>query len=60
MTGTYWDYYRNAFQRNFGWRIDHILATETLAGRCRAAEVDMTPRTVASASDHTIVWAEFN
>jgi exodeoxyribonuclease III len=21
---TYWDYYRNAFKRNFGWRIDHL------------------------------------
>ena len=21
---TYWDYYRNAVERNFGWRIDHI------------------------------------
>ena len=29
---TYWDYYRNALQRNFGWRIDHILATAPLGG----------------------------
>jgi exodeoxyribonuclease-3 len=57
---TYWDYYRNAFQRNFGWRIDHILATSVLAERCHAAEVDMGPRGVPGASDHTIVWAEFN
>lgn len=56
---TYWDYFRNAFQRNFGWRIDHILATTILAERCRRAEVDMAARAVPSASDHTIVWAEF-
>jgi exodeoxyribonuclease-3 len=56
---TYWDYYRNAFQRNFGWRIDHILATSVLAERCHTAEVDMAPRGVPGASDHTIVWAEF-
>jgi exodeoxyribonuclease-3 len=56
---TYWDYFRNAFERNFGWRIDHILATEVLASRCRAAEVDTAPRKVKGASDHTVVWAEF-
>lgn len=57
---TYWDYYRNAFQRNFGWRIDHILATSPLAERCRTAGVDMEMRKIAGASDHTIVWAEFD
>lgn len=56
---TYWDFFRNAFERNFGWRIDHILATEVLANRCRSAQVDMAARKVAAASDHTIVWAEF-
>ena len=56
---TYWDYFRNAFQRNFGWRIDHILATAPLAERCHTAAVDMAPRVIKGASDHTIVWAEF-
>jgi hypothetical protein len=28
---TYWDYFRNALERNFCWRIDHILATAPLA-----------------------------
>jgi exodeoxyribonuclease III len=57
---TYWDYYRNAVERNFGWRIDHILATESLAEKCRHAEVDMAARKVKGASDHTVVWAEFD
>lgn len=57
---TYWDYYRNALQRNFGWRIDHILATAPLAERCRSAAVDMAPRQIQGASDHTIMWAEFD
>ena len=57
---TYWDYYRNALQRNFGWRIDHILATPPLAERCRTAEVNMAIRKIAGASDHIIVWAEFD
>jgi exodeoxyribonuclease-3 len=56
---TYWDYFRNAFERDFGWRIDHILATAPLADRCRAADVDVEPRKAAGASDHTVVWAEF-
>jgi exodeoxyribonuclease-3 len=57
---TYWDYFRGAFQRNFGWRIDHILATAPLAERCRRVEVDMAARKVPGASDHTIVWTEFD
>ena len=28
---TYWDFFRNAFERNFGWRIDHIMATGVMA-----------------------------
>jgi exodeoxyribonuclease-3 len=56
---TYWDYYRNAVERNFGWRIDHILATKPLANKCHRAEVDMAARKVKGASDHTVVWAEF-
>jgi len=57
---TYWDYFRNSFENNWGWRIDHILATEPLAAKCRAAEVDLEPRKAAGASDHTVVWAEFD
>lgn len=56
---TYWDYFRNAFTRNFGWRIDHILATQPLAAKCRVAEIDLEPRKAEGASDHTIMWAEF-
>jgi exodeoxyribonuclease-3 len=56
---TYWDYFRNAFAHNWGWRIDHILATESLAARCTTAEVDMEARKGKDASDHTAVWAEF-
>lgn len=56
---TYWDYFRNAFARNFGWRIDHILATRPLAERCVTAEIDQEPRKGEGASDHTVMWAEF-
>ena len=57
---TYWDYYRNSLENNWGWRIDHILATTPLAERCTAADVDMEPRRGAGASDHTVMWAEFD
>jgi exodeoxyribonuclease-3 len=57
---TYWDYFRNAFQNNWGWRIDHILATAPLAEACAKAGVDMEPRKQADASDHTPAWAEFD
>src|SRR5205823_7492056 len=49
---TYWDYFRNAFQNNWGWRIDHILVTASLAAKCRAVDVDLEPRKAPSASDH--------
>jgi exodeoxyribonuclease-3 len=57
---TYWDYFRNAFENNWGWRIDHILATPPLAERCRATDVDLAPRRAPGASDHTVVWADFD
>ena len=37
-----------------------LLATKPLAKRCRAIDVSMAARKVASASDHTVVWAEFD
>ncbi len=57
---TYWDFFRDALKNNYGWRIDHILATPSLAARCTACDVDMDPRLCEGASDHTVVWAEFN
>ncbi len=57
---TYWDYFRNAFEHNWGWRIDHIMATQPLASVCSASDVDLEPRKAAAASDHTVVWAQFD
>jgi exodeoxyribonuclease-3 len=57
---TYWDYFRNAYTNNWGWRIDHIMATQPLAEVCKAVDVDVKPREAAAASDHTVVWAEFD
>jgi exodeoxyribonuclease-3 len=57
---TYWDYFRNAFNHNWGWRIDHILVTAPLVKACQLCDVDTSPRGLPGASDHTVVWAEFD
>ena len=56
---TYWDYFRNAFAHNWGWRIDHIMGTAPLAAGCRATDVDLDTRRAPGASDHAAVWADF-
>lgn len=58
---TFWDYLRpSSVEKNKGWRIDHILATPPLAGRCTESGVDIEPRRAPRPSDHTFVWAEFD
>lgn len=56
---TFWDFFRNAYEHNRGWRIDHILATPELAKCCTKVVVDLGPREKTSPSDHTVVWAKF-
>ena len=58
---TFWDYrIPNAFKRKMGWRIDYILATETLAKKSEAAWIDTAPRTLEKPSDHTFLAAQFH
>src|SRR6202008_1255121 len=54
---TFWDYLRNRWPRNAGLRIDHLLLSESIAGRLREAEVDRDERGRVGASDHAPVWA---
>ena len=57
---TFFDYRTiNAVQRNMGWRVDHILATPSLAARCTDCRIDLAPRRQPKASDHTFVFADF-
>lgn len=56
---TWWDYRMNAFKRNMGMRIDHILLTEALSTQCKKTYIDIMPRKHERPSDHTIVVAEF-
>lgn len=57
---TFWDYFRNAYQRDAGLRIDHLLLSPTLAGSLKKAEVDRTARGREKPSDHAPVWVELD
>jgi exodeoxyribonuclease-3 len=54
---TYWDYQAGAWQRDHGFRIDHILLSPELADRLAAVGVDREHRGREKASDHAPVWA---
>lgn len=58
---TFWDYrLRQAMKTNSGWRLDHIMATKSLAEKSAACYIDKTPRMDMRPSDHTPIIAEFN
>jgi len=57
---TWWDYRMNAFKRNMGLRIDHILVSHELGEKCERCYIDKLPRALERPSDHTPVIAEFN
>ena len=54
---SWWDYRMLGFQKNQGLRIDHILLSEPLAGRCIAAGIDREMRKRERPSDHAPVTA---
>jgi exodeoxyribonuclease-3 len=55
---TYWDYFRNAFGRDAGLRIDHLLLNPALAPRLKTAGVDREVRGWEKTSDHAPTWIE--
>jgi exodeoxyribonuclease III len=55
---TFWDYFRNAYGRDAGLRIDHLLLNRPAAALLRAAGVDRFVRGWERASDHAPVWVE--
>lgn len=57
---TFWDYFRNAFGRNAGLRIDHFLLSPSLAPRLTAGGVDKDVRGWEKSSDHAPVWIELS
>lgn len=57
---TFWKYWRNAFARDAGLRIDHLLLSPDLAARLKTAGVNRNPRGWQRTSDHAPVWIELS
>jgi exodeoxyribonuclease-3 len=57
---TFWDYFRNAFDRNAGLRIDHFLLSPQLESRLTGAGVDRQVRGWEKSSDHAPVWIKLD
>ena len=59
-TFSWWDYRASSFRRKRGLRIDLVLASEAMAGRCTASGIDPEPRKLERPSDHAPVFSIFN
>lgn len=57
---TFWDYFRDAYGRDAGLRIDHLLLSPALAPMLRAAGVDRDVRGREKPSDHAPTWIELD
>lgn len=57
---TFWDYFRNAYERDAGLRIDHLLLNPSAAKRLVAAGVDRHVRGWEKPSDHAPTWIELS
>lgn len=55
---TFWDYFRDAYGRNAGLRIDHFLLSPEVDKRLQKAGVDKHVRGWEKSSDHAPVWIE--
>ena len=57
---TFWDYFRNAYARDAGLRIDHLLLSPQIAPRLKTAGVDRWVRGLEKTSDHAPTWIELD
>ena len=55
---TFWDFFRNAYGRDAGLRIDHLLLNAPAAARLHAAGVEREVRGWEKPSDHAPTWVE--
>jgi len=53
---TFWDYTAGCWQRDLGFRLDHLLCSPEAADRLRGAGVDRNARAQEKASDHAPTW----
>ena len=57
---TFWDYFRNAYGRNAGLRIDHFLLSPEMAKKLKSGDVDRHVRGWQKSSDHAPVWIKID
>ena len=57
---TFWDYFRNAYQRDAGLRIDHFLLSPEVLPHLKKAGVDKEVRGWEKSSDHAPLWIEID
>jgi len=57
---TFWDYFRKAYDRDAGLRIDHLLLSPAAAKGLTAAQVDRDVRGRDKPSDHAPTWIELD
>jgi exodeoxyribonuclease-3 len=57
---TFWDYTAGCWQRDLGFRLDHLLCSPEAADRLRGAGIDRWARAEEKASDHAPTWIELD
>tara|TARA_B100000242_G_scaffold287206_1_gene253721 strand:+ start:67 stop:843 length:777 start_codon:yes stop_codon:yes gene_type:complete len=50
---TFWDYFAGSWQKNYGMRIDHFLASNNVLKNIKSIKINKTPRGKLKPSDHT-------
>ena len=50
---TFWDYFAGSWQKNYGMRIDHFLASNNVLRDIKSIKINKTPRGKLKPSDHT-------
>ena len=50
---TFWDYFAGSWQKNYGMRIDHFLASNNVLKDIKSIKINKTPRGKLKPSDHT-------
>ena len=57
---TFWDYFRNAYARDAGLRIDHLLLSPAVSPRLTASGINRDVRGWEKTSDHAPTWIELS
>ncbi len=55
---TFWDYMAGSWQKNYGLRIDHFLASDNLLENIKSVNINKKPRSKMLLSDHTPIEIE--